>query len=65
MVTDDLSRVWGKHTIQLGGSLTRVQDNIAIVGLGSFVQFLSWADFLLGLNATQNHSLQQCLCLRR
>jgi hypothetical protein len=53
-LTDDLSRVAGKHTIQAGGSLTRLQDNIAIVGLGSFLQFLSWPDFLLGLNATQN-----------
>jgi TonB dependent receptor len=54
VITDDLSRVFGKHTIQTGGSLTRLQDNIAIVGLGSFLQFLSWPDFLLGLNATQN-----------
>ena len=54
MITDDLSHVAGKHTIQAGGSLTRLQDNIAIVGLGSFLQFLSWPDFLLGLNATQN-----------
>jgi TonB dependent receptor len=52
--TDDISHVAGKHSIQLGGSLTRYQDNIAIVGLGSFVQFLSWPDFLLGLNAAQN-----------
>src|SRR5207248_3210236 len=35
-------------------SLTRLQDKISIVGLGSFVQFLSWPDFLLGLNAAQN-----------
>jgi hypothetical protein len=54
VITDDLSHVAGKHTIQIGGSLTRLQDNIAIVGLGSFLQFLSWPDFLLGLNATQN-----------
>src|SRR5271154_6514038 len=54
VVTDDLSRAIGKHTIQLGASLTRFQDNVEIVGLGSFVQFLSWPDFLLGLNATQN-----------
>ena len=54
VITDDLSHVAGKHTIQMGGSLTRLQDNIAIVGLGSFVQFLSWPDFLLGLNAAQN-----------
>jgi hypothetical protein len=53
-ITDDLSHVVGKHTIQAGGSLTRLQDNIAIVGLGSFLQFLSWPDFLLGLNATEN-----------
>src|SRR5271170_1330887 len=54
MVTDDLTHVAGKHTFQAGGSLTRVQDNIAVVGLGSFVQFLSWPDFLLGLDAAQN-----------
>jgi hypothetical protein len=54
VATDDISHVAGKHSIQLGGSLTRLQDNIAIVGLGSFLQFLSWPDFLLGLNPTQN-----------
>ena len=53
-VLDDFTKVWGKHSVQAGGSMTRVQDNIAIVGLGSLVQFLSWPDFLLGLNATQN-----------
>ena len=52
--TDDLSFLHGKHTARVGGSLTRFQDNIAVVGLGSFVQFLSWPDFLLGLDATQN-----------
>jgi hypothetical protein len=54
VITDDLSHVAGKHMIQAGGSLTRLEDNIAIVGLGSFMQFLSWPDFLLGMNATQN-----------
>ena len=54
VITDDLSHVAGKQTIQVGGSLTRLQDNIAIAGVGSFVQFLTWPDFLLGLNATQN-----------
>jgi hypothetical protein len=54
VASDDLSHEAGKHMIQLGGSLTRLQDNIAIVGTGSFVQFLSWPDFLLGLNASQN-----------
>jgi Carboxypeptidase regulatory-like domain/TonB dependent receptor len=51
---DDLSFIHGAHTLRLGGSLTRLQDNINIVGLGSFVQFLSWPDFLLGLNAESN-----------
>src|SRR5271154_5389796 len=54
VIADDLTHVSGKHTFQAGGSLTRFQDNIAIVGLGSLLQFLSWPDFLLGLNATQN-----------
>ena len=51
---DDLSFVHGAHTLRLGGSITRFQDNINILGLGSFVQFLSWPDFLLGLNAESN-----------
>src|SRR5271155_469383 len=53
-VIDDFTKAWGKHSFQAGGSMTRVEDNIAIVGLGSLVQFLSWPDFLLGLSATQN-----------
>jgi len=52
--SDGLSFVHGAHTLQLGGSITRFQDNIEIIGLGSFVQFLSWPDFLLGLNAESN-----------
>jgi Carboxypeptidase regulatory-like domain/TonB dependent receptor len=51
---DNLSFVHGAHTVRLGGSLTRLQDNLNIVGLGSFLQFLSWPDFLLGLDATEN-----------
>jgi hypothetical protein len=51
---DDFTHVSGRHIFQAGGSLTRIQDNISIIGLGSLVQFLSWPDFLLGLNATQN-----------
>jgi hypothetical protein len=38
----------------LGGAVTRLQDNIHIAGVGSFVQFLSWPDFLLGLDASGN-----------
>jgi hypothetical protein len=51
---DSLSFVRSAHTIRLGGSLTRLQDNVNLVGLGSFLQFLSWPDFLLGLSAEDN-----------
>jgi hypothetical protein len=54
VINDDVSHMVGKHTIRAGSSLTRFQDNLAIVGIGSFLQFLSWPDFLLGLNAEQN-----------
>ena len=52
--TDGLSFVHGAHVVHVGGSVTRLQDNIHILGLGSFLQFLSWPDFLLGLNAASN-----------
>jgi hypothetical protein len=51
---DVYSFVHGAHTLRLGGSITRVQDNINLVGLGSFLRFLSWPDFLLGLSAKDN-----------
>jgi hypothetical protein len=51
---DGLSFMHGAHTLRLGGSITRLQDNVDLIGLGSLVQFLSWPDFLLGLNATGN-----------
>ncbi len=52
--SDDLSFVHGAHTVRLGGSFTRSQDNVNLVGLGSLTQFLSWPDFLLGLSAASN-----------
>jgi hypothetical protein len=51
---DVYSLVDGAHTLRLGGSITRVQDNINLVGLGSLLRFLSWPDFLLGLSAKNN-----------
>jgi hypothetical protein len=51
---DTLSFVRGLHSIRLGGGITRLQDNLDIIGLGSFVQFLSWPDFLLGASADSN-----------
>jgi hypothetical protein len=53
---DVFSFVHGSHSLRMGGSLTRVQDNLDIVGLGSFTHFLSWPDFLLGLDASSNGS---------
>jgi TonB dependent receptor/Carboxypeptidase regulatory-like domain/TonB-dependent Receptor Plug Domain len=54
--SDHLSFVRGAHSVRLGGSLTRLQDNVNLVGLGSFTRFLSWPDFLLGLSAASNGS---------
>jgi hypothetical protein len=53
---DNLSFIHGAHDVRLGGSVTRLQDNLDTVGAGSFLQFLSWPDFLLGLNASENGS---------
>jgi hypothetical protein len=53
---DVLSLVRGAHSLRLGGSLIRLQDNVNLIGLGSLVRFLSWPDFLLGLSAAQNGS---------
>lgn len=54
VLSDGLSYVRGAHAVLMGGSLTRLQDNLDPVGVGSFLQFLSWPDFLLGLNASGN-----------
>jgi Carboxypeptidase regulatory-like domain/TonB dependent receptor len=52
--SDILSFVHGRHDLRLGGGITRLQDNVNLVGLGSLVQFLSWPDFLLGISAASN-----------
>ena len=54
VITEDFSSVHGAHAFHFGGSLTRLQDNFNTPGFGSFVQFLSWPDFLLGLSASGN-----------
>jgi hypothetical protein len=51
---DNFSVIHEAHTVRLGGSFTRLQDNFSETGFGSFVEFLSWPDFLLGLNAVSN-----------
>ena len=52
--SDGLSFVRGAHIVRVGGSITRLQDNVNLLGLGSLLQFLSWPDFLLGLSAESN-----------
>lgn len=52
--SDVFSLVAGPHILNFGGSLTRLQANLGFAGFGSFLQFLSWPDFLLGLNGTGN-----------
>jgi hypothetical protein len=54
IASDVMSIERGAHAFQLGGSVTRLQDNASNVGLGSVLEFLSWPDFLLGLSATDN-----------
>jgi hypothetical protein len=54
VLSDVLSFIRAAHNVRLGGSLTRLQDNVHISGLGSYVQFLSWPDFLLGLDGQGN-----------
>lgn len=55
--TDNLNYVHGAHTFKFGGSLTRYQDNVNLQGLGTLLEFLSWPDFLLGMNAASNGTL--------
>ena len=52
--SDVFSFIRGATALKFGGSLTRLEDNLDFAGLGSFVQFLSWPDFLLGLDAASN-----------
>jgi hypothetical protein len=44
----------GAHVLKFGGSLARLQDSLHFAGTGSFVRFLSWPDFLLGLDGAGN-----------
>ena len=53
-LNDVLSLLRGANAVKFGGSLTRLEDNLDFAGFGSFVQFLSWPDFLLGLDGKSN-----------
>lgn len=56
-LSDVLTYSHGRHMVQMGGSLSRIHDYIGIFGFPSLAEFLSWPDFLLGLNAEENGSL--------
>jgi Carboxypeptidase regulatory-like domain/TonB-dependent Receptor Plug Domain len=43
---DTFSLVTGAHSLSFGGTLTRIQANLNFAGFGSFLDFLSWPDFL-------------------
>ncbi|HEY6119953.1 MAG TPA: TonB-dependent receptor, partial [Pyrinomonadaceae bacterium] len=53
-VSDTFIMLHGAHALQSGGSLALLQEYFNIPGLASSLQFLSWPDFLLGLNANDN-----------
>jgi hypothetical protein len=53
-LTNSISFLRGNHTFKLGAGLTRYTSDLTFNGFGSYVQFLSWPDFLLGLDANNN-----------
>jgi hypothetical protein len=53
-VSDVFSWFDGAHALRFGGSLTRLHVNLDFAGAGSYLQFLSWPDFLLGLDGNAN-----------
>ncbi len=44
----------GSHMLKFGGSLTRFTSALNFNGYGTYIEFLSWPDFLLGLDAQDN-----------
>jgi carboxypeptidase family protein len=52
--SDIFSLLKGAHALRFGGSITRLEDPLDFAGFPSFVEFLSWPDFLLGLNGSGN-----------
>jgi hypothetical protein len=54
VLSDIFSAIQGENALRFGGSVTRLQDPLNYTGFDSFVEFLSWPDFLLGLDAASN-----------
>lgn len=53
-VNDSVAYTKGRHNFRFGGGLTRGQDNIVNYRYQGIQEYLSWPDFLLGLNGAQN-----------
>jgi Carboxypeptidase regulatory-like domain/TonB dependent receptor-like, beta-barrel len=53
-LSNAMSFLRGSHTLKFGTSLTRFTSHVKFNGFGSYVQFLSWPDFLLGLDGSSN-----------
>ena len=51
---DTISYTRGRHSFRLGGGITRIQDNITRIRTGGALVFLSFPDFLLGLDSADN-----------
>jgi hypothetical protein len=56
-LTDNLSYVRGNHSFRVGGGVTRLNSSIARTSGTQNVTFLSFPDFLLGMDAASNGSL--------
>ncbi|MGH9914414.1 MAG: TonB-dependent receptor domain-containing protein, partial [Pyrinomonadaceae bacterium] len=55
---DSLSYVRGSHTLRFGGGLSFSKIDLPKAGASTTVTFSSFPDFLLGLSAAQNGSMQ-------
>ena len=52
--TDILSWIEGGHALRFGGSFAQMRSPLDLPGINTLVGFLSWPDFLLGLDAGSN-----------
>ena len=54
ILQDALAYTWGRHALRFGGGLERLDNNLEQFHYIAGLIFLSFPDFLLGLNATQS-----------
>ncbi|HEV2386283.1 MAG TPA: TonB-dependent receptor [Candidatus Acidoferrales bacterium] len=53
-VNDSLSYIHGRHNFSFGGGFTHYETNIRNFRFNGIQEYLTWPDFLLGLNGAQN-----------